>query len=352
MAKRIDNVRVLQAMAGAEFGGAEAFFVRLVIGLHKAGLDQRVVIRKNDQRAALLRSAGIDPVELKFGGHFDLWTPTLLKRQLREFKPHVALTWMNRATSKMPGRRPRDLNYVLAARLGGYYNLKYYRHCDHLVGNTQDICDYLKAEGWPEDRTHYLPNFVAADVVAPATLRSMNLPTRGRFILTMGRLHQNKAFDTLIRALVDIPQAYLVIAGEGPERENLERLATELGVRPRIRMVGWRDDVSALLAACDVFVCPSRHEPLGNVVIEAWAQSRPVVAAASQGPSQLIKDGQDGLLTPVDDAPAMAAAVNRVLDDAALAERVAQSGRERYQAEFTEAQVVQRYLQFFQEIAG
>lgn len=345
-------MRVLQAMAGAEFGGAEAFFVRLVIGLHKAGLDQRVVIRENPQRAALLRDAGIDPVELKFGGRFDLSTPMMLKRQLRAFKPHVALTWMNRATSKMPKRRPGDLHYVLAARLGGYYNLKYYRHCDHLVGNTQDICDYLKGEGWPEDRTHYLPNFVAADVAEPVALRALNLPTRARVILTVGRLHQNKAFDTLIRALVNIPDAYLVIAGEGPERENLEALATELGVRPRIRMVGWRDDVPGLLAACDLFVCPSRHEPLGNVVIEAWAQSRPVVAAASQGPSQLIKTDMDGVLTPIDDAPAMAAAVNRVLGDAALAERIAVAGRKRYIGEFTEAQVVQRYLDFFQEIAG
>ena len=78
-------MRVLQAMAGAEFGGAEAFFVRLVIGLHKAGLDQRILIRKNDQRAALLRAGGLDPVELAFGGAFDLSTPMQVKRQLRNF---------------------------------------------------------------------------------------------------------------------------------------------------------------------------------------------------------------------------------------------------------------------------
>ena len=345
-------MRVLQAMAGAEYGGAEAFFVRLVTALHKAGLDQRVVIRKNEQRARLLRHAGLDPVELKFGGRFDVSTPMLIKRQLRDYRPHVVLTWMNRATKMMPKRRPGDLHYVLAARLGGYYNLKYYRHCDHLVGNTHDICDYLKDEGWPAERTHYLPNFVAADVAEPTPFRALNLPERARFILTLGRLHENKAFDTLIRALVNVPETYLVIAGEGPERENLERLATELGVRPRIRMVGWRDDVPGLLAACDAFVCPSRHEPLGNVVIEAWAQSRPVVAAASQGPSQLINDGQDGLLTPLDDAPAMAAAIKRVLGDEVLAADLAQAGRRRYAAEFTEAQVVKQYLQFFQEIAG
>lgn len=344
-------MRVVQVMAGAEFGGAEAFFVRLVIALHKAGLDQRVIIRENDKRAALLRSGGIDPVEMKFGGKLDFKTPMLLKRQLRDFKPHVALTWMNRATSKMPRRCPGDMNYVLAARMGGYYNLKYYRNCQHLVGNTQDICTYLKGEGWPEDRTHYLPNFVAADTVPAISKKALNLPERSKFILTMGRLHENKAFDTLIRALVDVPDIYLVLAGEGPEREKLELLAQELGVRPRMRMLGWRDDIPALLAACDAYVCPSRHEPLGNVVIEGWAQNRPVVAAASQGPTQLIKDGVDGLLTPIDDAAAMAEAIKKVLADTPLSRDLAQAGRRRYEDDYTEAQVVKRYLKFFQEIA-
>ena len=345
-------MRVLQAMAGAEFGGAEAFFVRLVIGLHKAGLDQRVVIRKNERRAQVLRDAGLDPVELDFGGRFDFKTGLMLKRQLRDFHPHVVMTWMNRATSKMPGRRPSDLDYILTARLGGYYNLKYYRNCDHLIGNTEDICAYLKKEDWPEDRTHYLPNFVAADHRPPIARKELHIPERAKMILTLGRLHTNKAFDTLIRALAEVPEAYLVIAGEGPEREALEMLAQELGVRPRIRMLGWRDDVPELMAACDLFVCPSRHEPLGNVVIEAWAQNRPVVAAASQGPTALIKDGVDGLLSPIDDVSAMAQAINRALNDATLAGDLAQAGRERYDREFTEKQVVQRYLNFFQRIAN
>jgi len=106
-------------MAGAEFGGAEAFFVRLVIGLHKAGLDQRVIIRKNEQRAQALRHAGIDPVELSFGGRFDMKTGLMIKRQLRDFRPHVALTWMNRATSKMTRSGQVELDFGIAAREGG-----------------------------------------------------------------------------------------------------------------------------------------------------------------------------------------------------------------------------------------
>ena len=89
-------------MAGAEFGGAEAFFVRLVIALHKAGLDQRVVIRHHPARAKAFREAGIKPVELAFGGWMDFRTASALRREIRAFRPDVALTWMNRATRMLP----------------------------------------------------------------------------------------------------------------------------------------------------------------------------------------------------------------------------------------------------------
>ena len=108
----------------------------------------------------------------------------------------------------------------------------------------------------------------------------------------------------------------------------------------------------ALLAACDLLVCPSRHEPLGNVVLEAWAQGRPVVAAAAQGPSALIDEGGTGLLVPRDDAGALAEALARVLADRALAARLAAGGRAAYEAAFTERAVVAGYLQLFEAVAG
>ena len=110
--------------------------------------------------------------------------------------------------------------------------------------------------------------------------------------------------------------------------------------------------MAALLAACDMLVCPSRHEPLGNVVIEAWAHRRPVVAAASQGPRQLLRDGETGLLVPVEDADALARAMSALAADPARAAALAAAGRDAYEAGFTEAAVVQRYLDFLAAIAG
>ena len=103
-----------------------------------------------------------------------------------------------------------------------------------------------------------------------------------------------------------------------------------LGIAERVRFLGWRDDVPALLAAADILVCPSRHEPLGNVVIEAWAAGVPVVATASDGPAGLIDDGESGLLVPLPGRPGggaagLAAAIERLCRDPALRARLGRS---------------------------
>jgi glycosyltransferase involved in cell wall biosynthesis len=336
-------MRVLQAMAGAETGGAEEFFVRLVLALHRAGLDQRVIIRRDARRAERLANGGVAPVELPFGGWFDFRTRPALRRHIAEFRPDVVLSWMSRATRHCPAG-----DFVHAARLGGYYNLKYYRRCDYIIGDTRDIVAWCIAQGWPHGRVRYLPNFVDATPAAPVSRASLDTPEGAKVVLAAGRLHPNKAFDVLIRAMADLPEAYLWLAGEGPLKNTL----VAQGGKQRIKFLGWRDDVPALLAAADVLACPSRVEPLGNVILEAWAHHKPVVAAAAAGPKALIRHEDTGLLVPIDDSAVLAAALGRVLRDGALASRLAAGGHAAYESEFTEAAVVRRYLDFFAEVAG
>lgn len=339
-------------MAGAEFGGAEGFFMRLVPALARAGLDQRVAIRKHAGRAASLRDAGIEPLELAFGGRLDIFTTRRLAAEFDSFRPDIVLSWMNRASLFSARARKRGRHrFVQIGRLGGYYKIKNYRGFDHLIGNTPDIVGYLTGEGWPEYRAHFVPNFVAGPSL-PATARAdFQTPRDAPLLLALGRLHRNKAFDVAIRALAEAPGAWLWIAGEGAERAALEQTAAQYGVADRIRFLGWRDDVSGLLAAADLLVCPSRVEPLGNVVIEAWAHDVPVAAASSAGPAWLIDRDRTGLLVPVGDAAALAAAVRRLLAEPSLAARLAAAGRREYQARFTEAAVVRRYLDLFDKVA-
>ncbi len=339
--------RLMQVMAGAANGGAEAFFTRLAPALARAGATQKLVIRRHAERAALLRLSGLDPLELRFGGPFDIVTGHRLNRSIARFEPDIVLSWMNRATAFCPIGP-----HIFAARLGGYYKIANYQRCDHLIGNTQDICDYLVAEGWPRERTWLLPNFVDS-TPAPAIARAAhNTPDDAPLLLALGRLHDNKAFDVLLDAMAQLPGTYLWLAGDGPLREQLRERAERPEISDRVRFLGWCDDVAALFAACDAFVCPSRHEPLGNVIIESWAHGRPIVATRSQGASALIEDGVDGLLVAIDDSDALAGAIKRLFDAADLREALVTGGRVAYEAEFTEAAVISRYLNFFEKVTG
>ena len=99
-----------------------------------------------------------------------------------------------------------------------------------------------------------------------------------------------------------------------------------------------------------MFVIPSRHEPLGNVLLEAWVAGLPVIAAASQGPSQLIEDGVNGLLVPLDDPGAMAAAIKGLVSDPKRSARLAREGRRSYERDYTEAASVARHLALFEAV--
>ncbi len=330
--------RVAQVMAGAAHGGAELFFERLCRGLHDAGDTVLPIIRHNPTRAAVLREAGMTPVELGFGPPVDLLTRHRLRHVLRAFAPRVAISWMNRATSHMPSG-----SWLHVGRLGGYYPLRHYRHCDYLVGNTHGIVTWIRGQGWPENRVHYLPNFTS-DFAAAAP--AADVAGNTKLLLGLGRLHTDKGFDTLIRALALLPACRLVLAGDGAERGRLEQLARELGVTERTRFLGWREDAGALLRACDVFVCSSRVEPLGNMVIEAFSAGAPVVAVAARGPAELIEDGRDGRLVPLENPTMLARAIGEVLEDAAFRDKLACAGRRRFEADFAEATVLRKWRTF------
>ncbi|RED52253.1 glycosyltransferase [Aestuariispira insulae] len=339
--------RVLQMMAGSAMGGAEGFFMRLVPALHRAGLDQKAVIRTHRMRAEILTESGVPFTEMRFGGRLDFATGWKLKQVIRDYQPDLVLGWMSRAARFVPKGY-----HVNVARLGGYYDLKYYRTCKHLIGNTQDICDYLIREGWPKDNVWHLPNFVDNTRMPPQDRAALDTPEDAPLLLGLGRLHENKAFDLGLEVLAEVKDAYYWIAGEGPKRDELIALAERLGVTDRVRFLGWRDDVPALFGAADIFLCTSRHEPLGNMVIEAWAQGVPVVAANSQGPGQNIRHGVNGLLSPVDRAAPMAANIRNLIDHPAARVELATGGAESYQDKFTEAKVVQDYLDFFEKVTG
>jgi glycosyltransferase involved in cell wall biosynthesis len=334
---------VLHLLGTAGEGGAETYFVDLVTALKRAGVAEAAAIRRHAHRQAALAAAGLPVKVLPFGGPIDILTRTAVAGYGKRQDAKLLLAWMNRAARHAP-KGP----WARIGRLGGYYNLKYYEGFDELVANTEDIAEWVVGQGWPAGKVRCIPNFAAAPPpAAPLDRSTLDTPDDAPLLLAMGRLHDAKAHDVSLAAMAQLPDAYLWIAGVGPQESKLKAMAAALGVAPRVRFLGWRTDPSALYRAADVCVFPSRYEPLGNVVIQAWAHRLPVVAAASAGPMALINDDEDGLLVPIDDADALAAGVRRLLNDKVAGARLVHCAAERVEREFSEAAVVAQWKVLF-----
>ena len=333
-------------MAGAARGGAEAFFERLALAQHRAGLDVLAVIRRDAARAARLTSGGVSPVELPFGGPLDLLTGRRLRATLEAFRPRVVVAWMNRAAGFCRAAS-RGAPWTLVGRLGGRYDLRYYRGCDVLVANTRGLVEWIASQDWPRERLKHLPNF--ANDFSGASPAPLGGPRR---LLAMGRLHPNKDFSTLLRALARLPDdAHLSLAGEGPERPGLESLARELNITHRVTFLGWREDTGALLAGAELLIVPSRIEPLGNVVLEGFSAARPVIAAAADGPREVIEHERTGLLVPIGDDAALAESISALLRDPSRAAALAAAGRIEYEVHHAEAPVLAQWRLFLEAAA-
>lgn len=318
----------------------------------RAGIRQSAAIRAHASREAQLRDLDIPTRLMPFSKPIDFTTARGIHRMGVDHRARFIIAWMNRAASLTPLSHDKYTRWRRIGRLGGYYKLKNYRDFDALVGNTQDIVDWIVREGWPKERAHYIPNFARRDPGRIIVRETLDTPRGVPILLGMGRLHTSKAHDVTLRALQQLPDAYLWIAGDGPDEAILKSQAQDLGVADRVRFLGWRDDAPSLYRTADLVLFPSRFEPLGNVVIQSWAHGVPVIAARSAGPSALIRDGEDGFLIEIDDAEALAAKTKVLLADKELTARFIANGAQRVEAEFSEAAIVAQWRALFDKLGG
>lgn len=200
-----------------------------------------------------------------------------------------------------------------------------------------------------------LERFEAVRSEPPAALRArLGLPADGPLIGIVGRLQRWKGMHTVIDAMPAVrarhPGASLVIVGGAHDTEprygdELRARAAACGVGGAVHFAGFQSDVPRWMQAMDVIVHASDREPFGIVVVEAMALGKPVVAGSAGGPAEIITDGVDGLLVPFEDAPALARAITRYLDDPAFAARCAAAAHRRAQ-EFS----AQRYAERLTEV--
>lgn len=172
------------------------------------------------------------------------------------------------------------------------------------------------------------------------------------YVLAIGRHVRFKGFHVLLRAwsACDDRSHDLLIAGDGPEHEPLEALARELALGDRVRFLGRADRrlATSLFRGCSFFALPSLGEPQGIVALEAMACAKAVVATRGGGVPEVVRDGETGLLVPMDDVASLASAIGQLARDQELRQRLGSAGQRRA-ARFNWSQIAQEYSSLYQD---
>ena len=338
-------MKIAQFIIGSH-GGAERFYVKLLTALRDYGVEQHAIHNDHPRLVEAVETSGVPATVIPFKKGTDRAGRALYRETLANVQPDIVLHWMNRAA-----RRAELGDHINVGRLGGFYPVRYYWRCDHLIANTPQIHDHILEQGWPSYAARMLSNFGELSPRPAASRASLDVPDDAFLLLAMGRFDPWKSFDVLISALKYLPpRTFLCLAGDGSPMSDFKALAAREGVAERVRFLGWRNDQAALLGACDLCIVPSSHEPLGNVILEAWSLKVPVVAAASEGPSWLIAHGETGLLCQKLNAQDLAAKIAQAQDNSALLQSLAENGHAKWAGSFSRDMICREYVDFFNDI--
>ncbi len=354
-------------------GGVETYLLDVLRALASRGHDCAALVHDHELSPRLQREThGEGDAEWtvwRTGTWLKAWfTPIspgfrgALRRLIREFRPDVIHAHLpNPSACWLLGlAEARDLPLVLhwhSDVITGQQGLvmralyRLYRpleerllaRADAIIATSSSYLETSDSlQGWP-DKCHVVPLGldetrvrVAGDGGATAECRH---PEHFQ-VLAIGRLTYYKGFGFLLRAVAELEAVELHIVGQGALRRELVQLAKALGIAHRVRFHGGLDDaaLAARLEACDCVCLPSieRTEAFGLVLLEAMAHGKPTVSSKvhGSGMSWVVQDGVTGLLAPPRDLPALVAALDRLRQDPALAERLGQAGQERFRRHF------------------
>ncbi|KGK42384.1 hypothetical protein LH51_07645 [Nitrincola sp. A-D6] len=346
-------MKVIQICGAQHAGGAEAHFLRFCIELNLfEGIEVIALVRKGSWLEEQLCHSNIKTYALGFRSSFDLITRYQIKKISHLEKADIIQCWMNRAASLTP----KSSHGVKIGRLGGYYALKNYKSMDWLVGATEDICQHIREAGWNPERLSCIPNFVnlpaANDPIVSERLRDeMGLADK-TVIITPARLHGVKGLDTAIEALKLLPEHYVyLIVGTGPEEASLKQLTETLGVQQRVIFTGWQNNISTFCYISDIFLVPSRHEPFGSVLLEAWSHQLPLITSDSQGALAITEHNRTCLMYEKHSATALKNAVMSLATDENLKQALITQGYQELLSRYTAEPVLNQYIATYTQVA-
>lgn len=337
-------------------GGAEWALVRLIKHLDRTEWEPRVdCLGPRAPLVAEFERLGV-PVNCHNGtgprSSFRVYRE--LVRTWREWRPQIVQTSLFHANllGRLAARRagvPIVCSGLRVAERRNRWHGRLDRLTNFLVDRnvcvSRGVADWAEREvGLPAAKTVVIPNGVDVERFAdgvPADLTSLRIPPGSRILLSIGRLDPQKGFDDLLTAFAGLATehktAHLLIVGEGPLRGALEAARDALGLAGRIHLPGRQDDIPGLLAASEIFVLASRWEGMPNVVLEAMAAGKPIVATTVEGIGDLLLEGESGLLVPPESPVQLQRAIERFLSDSQLACGCSHNAQATAASRFTES---------------
>jgi glycosyltransferase involved in cell wall biosynthesis len=369
------QIRVAFAITDLDVGGAERALVELATRLDRDIFDVRVwglMAPHADATRSLvpvLRAAGVPVATLDARGAGDgLRVIRNLTSQWRPWQPEIVQTFLFHANllGRLAAWRagvPHVVSGIRVAERRGPWRLRIDRWTERLVDRhvcvSHDVANFSHAQGGlAADKLLVIPNgidasrFIAVQPIAPAAL---GLPPGRKWITYVGRLDPQKSLEWLLSEaptwLVPLVDHDLVIVGDGPVRARLETIVHARGLADRVHFAGWRGDVPAILAASEVLVLPSQWEGMPNVLLEAMAARRPVLATAVEGVRELLGDDAGPQVAPLGDLRQWKDKLQALVNNQQLALLLGERNRSRVEEHFTLSAVTRAYADLYVSLA-
>jgi glycosyltransferase involved in cell wall biosynthesis len=367
------RIRVVEVLATGTNGGAQEHLHSLVTRIDTSRYDVSVVALSGGGAVRKLQRSDIPVIVIDDPD--DAIAVGALAAHLAEVRADVVHAHMYRAETvatravlalaEIGHRRPFLVSTIHSSRVRSTEDQALLRsltpHMDRLIAVSRAIERKLVEEERTTVPVSLIYNGVDLDRYnhqeACCTLPDeYGMEPGSKIVGVVARLEPEKGHPTLLEAwpavLRAVPDTYLLIVGEGSRRDALEAQARELQIAHRVVFTGRRDDVPAVTAALDVAVLPSYREAQGLSVLEAMALSRSVVASNVGGIPEMIEDGVSGLLVPPHDAPALAAAIIRLLRDHPYADTLGRAGHDLVHDRFCIELMVSAVESIYDEGAG
>lgn len=369
------DAKVLHLNTEPTWRGGEQQLLYLLDGLAAEGVPSTLVAQPGGPMAERAQANGHDVRELRMRGEADLVAVGRLARLIKRegFTIVHAHTSHAHSLGAMAAAlcRKRRPKMVVARRVDfsifrrsffGLNHIKYLHGVDRYVTVSHAIRRVLMADGVPPDWIECVHSGIDVERITGAEERTaalraeLEVPDGDALVGNVAALADHKGQRYLIEAVPEVlaahPDTTFAIVGEGELQGDLTGRARDLGVADRIRFTGFRTDVPSLLKALDLFVMPSHMEGLGTSVLDAMAAGLAVVGTQAGGMPEAIDHQRTGLVCPVRDAGALAAAIGRLLGDADLRARMGQAGLERVQAEFSKEAMVAGTVRVYRRLLG